>query len=97
MAKCQAHILREFKTVKADCMWPQTVYGPNGCGTLPVCGGDVTVKVKAVDEPEYGGHYAKLEIEFTCTRCKHPWLPNRIEIEGSLWDGIDITRLFDGG
>ena len=95
MPKCQSRILKEYKTTKADMMWPETVYGPNDVGTLPTCGGDVTVKARAVDEPDWGGSSASLKLEWTCTRCKHAFLPGRIEADRGLWDGLDVTRLFE--
>lgn len=91
--KCQARILRDYKTTKADCMWPETQYGPSDVGTLLVCGGEVTVKASAVNEPEWGGSYARLEISCVCSRCKHPYFKGRLTLDHQT--EIDITLLFE--
>lgn len=95
--KCQSRILKEYKMKKADCIWPETVYGPTDTGTLPVCGGDVTVKIRAVAEPDWGGTYPKIEIEAICTKCTHPWWLGRIDWESKVlhWDGWDVTALLE--
>lgn len=77
--QCQARIVREYKTRKADVRWPETVYGPvmdAEIHTLPVCGGDVTLKV----EIEHSGCSCcsgpgQIVIVATCSRCKHPYVP----------------------
>ena len=95
--KCQSRIIREYKTSKADCKWPECSSGPTDVGTLPVCGGDVTVIVRAVDEPDWGGHSAVLNIKATCSRCKFPFWPKRITWEANVlsWDGWDVTSLLE--
>ena len=94
--KCTSRILKEYKTKKADCMWPETVYGPSDVGTLEVCGGNVVVEVAATDEPEYGGHYATLGMKASCSRCKHPYFPGRIKIESEVNNNYwDITSLLE--
>ena len=92
---CSSRILREFKVAKADCMWPESVYGPVDTGDWPLCGGDVTVKVRCVNEPDWGGTYAKMEIDAQCSKCKHPYWPGRIAWEAKVmnWDGWDVTHL----
>lgn len=95
--KCQSHILRTYKTRKAEPIWPETTHGPNlDAQRYPVCGGNVTVKVKVVNEPEWGGNYAKMELEWTCTNCKMPWVPSRFELERAIINGsLEITQMAD--
>ena len=99
--KCQARIIKEHKSAKADVQWPESVYGPvalESYDKLPICGGDVLVKLRSVSEPDWGGTYSKLEIEATCNKCKHPWWPRRIAWENEVldWDGWDVTSLLEG-
>ena len=94
---CQARIIKEYKTKKADCMWPESSYGPTDVGTLPICGGNVVVTLQAIQEPDWGGSYPKINIEAICTKCKCPWWPGRIAWEKEvLYDCWDITKLLDG-
>lgn len=98
--KCQARIVREYKTRKAEVCWPETVYGATPEELLAkypeACGGDVTVKVKAVDEPYFGGASAKLEVEWTCSRCREPYVPGRFEVDGAAAGGwLDITNMVE--
>ena len=97
MLICQARIIKEYKSRKADCMWPESVYGPNDVGTLPLCGGAVNVRVKAVAEPDWGGTYPKIEIDAKCSKCNWPWWPGRIAWENAVmdWAGWDITTLLE--
>ena len=95
--KCESRILKEYKTTKADMMWPETRYGPNDTGTLPVCGGDVKVILKAVDEPYFGGCSSRLELNATCSKCKWPFWPGRIQLDQKMTMGeLDITELLEG-
>lgn len=80
MIRCQSKIVKEFKTRKPQSCYPK-VMGPNnslvdnpdGIGK-ETCGGEVTITVKAVDEPDYvSDHYAVLEVEVTCERCGWPY------------------------
>lgn len=96
--KCQARITKEYKTTKADCMWPESVYGPVDTGTLPVCGGDVTIVIKVesdgcccCDGPP------RLAIDDACTKCKHPYWQDKIEWirKVNAQDGFDITELLN--
>ena len=95
--KCQARILKTYKTKKADGMWPESTYGPNDVGTLPICGGDVRVVVKAENMPDWGGTYAQMEIDASCTKCTHPWWPGRIAWENQVLDykGWDVTKFLE--
>lgn len=90
--KCRARILKEYKVARADCMWPETQYGPSDIGTQEICGGDVTVIAKAEDEPYFGGSSARLVIEWTCSRCKHPYAEGRLTTDYTR--ELDITALF---
>lgn len=98
--KCQSRIWKEYKSRKADPVWPETHDGPITVvhGTtkliteLPICGGDVVVTLVAANEPYMGGTYASLEAKFTCSRCKLPWIPKRFAIEGAAIEGVfDLT------
>ena len=94
--KCQARIERTYKTKKADVRWPESVYGPVDVSEFPeVCNGDLIIKVRAVDEPFFGGTSARMEIESICSRCNYPWWPKRIEWEARMldYDGWDVTDL----
>lgn len=93
MLKCESRIIREYKTLKADPLWPRCVYGDAPAEELEkypeVCGGDVTTVLVAKDEPDWGCTYAKLELEMTCSRCKAPY------VSGLLSFGrVDVTELF---
>jgi hypothetical protein len=97
--KCQARINRIYKTRKAAVVWPETVFGPNAdIEDYPeVCGGDVTVTIRAVDEPDWGSSYARLTLDAVCTRCDYPWWPGRIALEGRVDAdrALDITALLE--
>lgn len=47
-----------------------------------LCGGEIEATVAAVDEPYYGGTSARLEIHYTCTRCKHTYHGPDLPTEG---------------
>ncbi len=96
--KCQARITKEYERAKADCMWPETIYGPADkiVETLPICGGNVVVVCKAIDDPYFGGCSASLEIEWICSKCKAPWIPGRIGLDAEVHTGqLNITRLLE--
>ena len=94
--KCTSRILKEYKTKKADCMWPETVYGPSDVDTLPVCGGNLKISIEAQDEATYGGHYATLRLEVICSRCKHGYFPNLITFQQEVeMNNYDITALLE--
>ena len=97
--KCQSRIIKEYKSTKADCMWPEDKYGPNEQKGLSICNGDINIRIKAVEEPEWGGHTTELKLEATCIKCKHPWWPGRIQLETDIanWEGWDITSLLEQG
>jgi hypothetical protein len=76
MLICRSRILKDYKSRKADCVWPRYLAEHPEKGPLSECGGEITVVVKAVDEPDYhSDHYADLKIELTCSRCKFPFVP----------------------
>lgn len=72
-----------------------TVFGPNeDAKKYPVCGGAVSLMVKAVDEPVMGGTYAKLELIWTCTRCEWAWVPQWFLLRDAAASGsLDITGI----
>lgn len=43
-------------------------------GAIP-CGGNIKVTIEAVDEPEWGGTSASLEISYKCDKCGCTWYP----------------------
>lgn len=54
-----------------------------------LCDGDVAcAKVQAIDEPEWGGHSAKLEVEYACGKCGNTFFPeleaNSLEVEAEV-------------
>lgn len=92
---CMSDITREFKTRKAECVWP--VYD----GAIQpsyqyknACFGRVTATLKAVDEPYFGGTSAELHIEWTCSRCTMPFVEKRLEIDAMVGSSpVDLERL----
>jgi hypothetical protein len=62
---CQSRIVREFKKHKADCEWPECYPRSNEvainprAASLPVCGGEVTIRIRAVDELKLGSIVAE--------------------------------------
>jgi len=98
---CQSHIVRAFKKAKADCEWPECYSGNEVAinprvARLPVCGGEVTIKIRSVDEPDYhSDHYAAMEIDIQCSRCKNPWFPGWRELNLLRHDsdGIELGRI----
>jgi hypothetical protein len=97
--KCESRITKEYETRKAVSYWPRVcpsgvwIDNPNAVGE--VCGGDVTIILKAVDEPDWGGHYATLEIERTCTRCRWPWVPIMEKLPTFSTGEINLNELLD--
>lgn len=100
--KCQSRIVKTFKTKKAECRWPEIPGGlqdnfkliPNpDAADLPVCGGDVTITVDAIDEPDWGGTYAKLDVKATCSRCRQPYFPGVHKMVGALSLSDFVTEL----
>jgi len=77
MIKCQSHIVKEFKTRKALCVWPNYQH----FSKYPeICGGDVVIKVNLENEPHWGGTSAALEVTATCSRCRHPYFDGFMEL-----------------
>jgi hypothetical protein len=82
-------------------MWPfvmpsGTIFeNPEAKKYPDICGGDVTVRVKAIDEPYFGGSSAMLELYNECSRCKFPYYDKMFELERGIHslDGLDITEL----
>jgi hypothetical protein len=76
MLKCEARLYKTYKRSKAEPIWPRCRPGGTWidnpeAAKYPVCGGDVTINVTAVAGMYYGE--IELEIEETCTNCKHPY------------------------
>lgn len=76
-------------------------FGPNYVGpidtsALPICGGEIKATIRAVDEPDWGGCHAVLEVEFVCLKCgsimPNPALPNG-GFELSVWVTERIKEL----
>lgn len=79
--KCQARIVREYKTKKADVVWPECLGGPVPEHLVhPVCGGDVKADVCV---PYSGcaccGDSPEVKVELTCSRCKNPYIPGCLD------------------
>lgn len=81
MIKCQSYLGKIPKRGKVnDVRWPK--FCPMGLWEdapseylkdREVCNGDIDIVIRAVDEPDWGGCYAALEIEYTCSRCNYPF------------------------
>lgn len=59
------------------------------------CDGKITVEIKAVDEPYYGGSSAMLEVNYKCDKCEFPYyesLPNQYNINEFM---KNIIEFFD--
>lgn len=88
--KCGAHIIKGPNRkgdlrVKRTVSWEHREQDPSllelrdGETHVSVCDGDISVEVKAEDEPDWGGHYAVLSITYKCSKCGRAWfeeLPN---------------------
>ncbi len=69
------------KPVRKPCMWAtpyhqfvegwtqKTIEDREGPGDIEICDGELSVKIEAVDEPDWGGHSARLEVEIKCKKC----------------------------
>ena len=95
--KCEALIIRTYKTRKAACVWPRNM---NGVEThhknVGPCGGEVTAVLKAVEEPYYGGVSAALSLELTCTRCKYPFVTGLFELQSAVLNNeVDALPMLD--
>lgn len=85
-----------------DHNWGDHPYKPNQLGleegeTIEVCDGNIAVKVRAVDEPDWGDHYARFYIEYECDKCgmtHFPELP-RDEEEVSVLLTEIVSRMSD--
>ena len=84
MRTCEARILKEYPSKKADSMWPESTYGPNDVGTLPICGGRLTITV-GVEDTDYGCHSCsgpgRVVIKLVCSRCQWPYIPGRLKFD----------------
>ena len=85
MRTCESRIVKEYKTRKADCMWPDSLYGRDvSADPYPICGGALTITVKVDDD---GGDChccsgpGRIVIELTCTKCKYPYIPGRLKFD----------------
>lgn len=94
---CLADVTREYKRAKADSLWPvkNGVVDPQAEVRNP-CFGKVTALLKAEQVPEWGGTSTELRVEWTCSRCKSPFVAKRPEIDAAVLSGsIDVERLAD--
>lgn len=81
MKTCQSRIVDEYKTRKADSVWPHYDDDPNKSVNLeyPECGGTLTLKVELGDDgscgdPDCCGYPSyHIALELTCSRCKFPY------------------------
>ena len=63
------------------------LYSPNGI--MYECQGNVTMEVRAVDEPYMGGTSAALEVEYRCSKCNCTYYKNMPD-EYSLNDWLNV-------
>ena len=67
-------------------------YIKKSSGTLDICDGTITVSISADDEPDWGGHYAALNISYKCDKCGgtiFPHLPqNAKQLTAFVQDAI---------
>lgn len=57
-----------------------------------ICDGKIIADVEAVNEPDYGGSYAALNVTYKCNKCgqmSFPDLPNEFTISEFLTDIIE--------
>ena len=90
MIKCQAHILKEYKTVRADSCWPNY----NNYDSRPPCDGELILLVTA-STPVYYGDDAELSYTFECSRCKNPYHPKYFNGISNTHYALDITKLLE--
>lgn len=84
MIKCQSRITKTYKKAKADCMWPESVYGPVPEALLyPECGGDVKLSLY-LSQGCCCHESSELEIMSECSRCKNPYYPHKLEERNSI-------------
>ena len=84
MRTCESRILKEYKSKKADSMWPESLYGPSDVGTLPICGGRLAITVgtnndgdgcRCCNGPD------RIVIKLVCSRCQWPYIPGRLQFD----------------
>jgi hypothetical protein len=98
---CQARIQKEYKTRKADVIWPETYDGqpsPSLKDYPEVCNGHVSVSLKA--DFSSGNcrcdSYPELQVIATCTRCANPFWPGKYALEAQAMAGeLNITDWID--
>jgi hypothetical protein len=57
-----------------------------------ICDGRILVNIEAVDEPDWGGTYATLVVEYKCEKCGNilfPHLPNKYELKDYMQKHVD--------
>lgn len=88
MRKCLSRVYKVVKTGKRRnrVCWPQTL-NPTEAKRLLICGGDITVELKAINEPYYGGSSAALELEVTCSLCDNPFFKEIEELQNQVLTG----------
>lgn len=95
--KCQAIILKEYATKKADVFSPfyrpSEDWIPNPDAIGEVCGGDVTATIEIEYEPYFGGSDATITVNEVCSRCKSPWYLGKLYLEKVRYDTINIGDL----
>ena len=84
MRTCESRIVKEYKTRKADCIWPESLSGPNeNIECFPICGGALTISVAIDDDGgcrccSGPGH---IVIRLDCDRCRYPYIPGRLRFD----------------
>jgi hypothetical protein len=97
--RCQARIVKEFKSRKADVCWSECASGPcpDNVTKYPECGGNLTVKIVNENEPYYGGTDTVMRVHTVCTRCKMPYFDGILKMRYIPPDGFDLTPYLERG
>lgn len=83
--KCQARIIKEYKTVKAKSIPPDSASAVIFSGP---CNGDLTLIVRAVGVfVGFGDIDAQLRLDVECSRCQSPWHPRTQKIQEAIERG----------
>lgn len=79
--KCQARIVREYKTKKADSIYPfiPATGEANEVEGKEICGGTLSVSCSISDGGcSCCGSGPELDIYLVCSRCKYPWASEKL-------------------
>lgn len=88
---CQARIMKEFKTRKADSAHPNfkdfDKYAP--------CNGEITITALVKSVADWGSTDYILAVEIDCSRCKYPYVENWNEFrhQVAMAQKLDVTTV----